>query len=148
MSDDTMQVKAWMNPPEHTVGPQTPLEEAFGLMAKEGIRHLLVLDDDNELVGVVTDRDLRRPSVDGEVMTIEKMYKVGDALKVSDVMTEGPMTVDPDTHTTEAARIMVENKFNCLPVVADGDLVGITTSSDLLSALVHNADPMAAELED
>jgi len=50
--------------------------------------------------------------------------------------------------SAEAARIMVENKFNCLPVLGqEGDLVGITTSSDLLSALVHDADPVAAELE-
>jgi len=148
MSDDTTQVKAWMNPPEHTVGPLTPLEEAFGVMAREGVRHLLVLDEDRELVGVVTDRDLRRPTIEGEVMSVEAMYKVGQSLTVRDVMTEEPMTVAPNTHTTEAARMMVENKFNCLPVVSgDGDLVGITTSSDLLSALVHDADPLAAEFE-
>ncbi|MEM1029137.1 MAG: CBS domain-containing protein [Myxococcota bacterium] len=148
MSGAAIKVKMWMNPPEHTVDRGTTVEEAFAVMAREGIRHLLVVDESEELVGVVTDRDLRRPTIDGEVMTVEAMYKVGEALKVRDVMTASPMTVGPETHAAEAARMMVENKFNCLPVVdRDGGLVGITTSVDLLSALVHETDPLAAELE-
>ena len=69
------------------------------------------------------------------------VYRVGEKLKVADVMTEDVLTATPDDLTADAARIMVSNQINCLPVVDDDRVVGILTSTDLLAALVHEADP-------
>src|SRR5690606_38356298 len=98
-------------------------------------------------VGVVTDRDLRRPNWNGDdLLSVRDMYLLGDELRVFDVMSEDPITVTPDELTATAARIMVENKFDCLPVLDDrGAVVGILTSSDLLGALVYEVDPVALE---
>ncbi len=134
-------VGAWMNQPEHFVAPDATVDDAFARMRRAGIRHLLVLRGD-ELVGVVTDRDLRRPDwSDGDVMSVSEMYRIGEELTVADVMTAEPTTVAPDALTSVAAKLMVDNKFNCLPVVREDKVVGILTSSDLLAALVHEVDP-------
>jgi CBS domain-containing protein len=145
---DELRVRAWMNPPEHTIEANAYAEDAFAAMKRAGIRHLLVMKDD-DLVGVVTDRDLRRPDfASGDVMSVRELYRLGDELRVYDVMTSDPVTASADDHASQAARVMVENKFNCLPVVDDDRLVGIITSSDLLAALVHSTDPDFAEIRD
>ena len=134
-------VKAWMNPPEHRVSSDTSTREAFALMKGEHIRHLLVVDGD-ELLGVVTDRDLRRPRApDGEIMSIQDLYALGDDAQVRDVMTTELVTCEPDELIANAARLMVENKISCLPVLREEELLGILTSDDLLAALVYAVDP-------
>lgn len=135
------QVSAWMNTPDHCVAPTDQVDEAFELMQRHRIRHLLVVKDD-ELVGVVTDHDLRHQNdAEATLGSWSELYRVGEKLTVADVMTEDVLTATPDDLTADAARIMVENKINCLPVVDDDKLVGILTSTDLLAALVHEADP-------
>ncbi len=137
-----LMVGAWMNEPEHWVEPTATVDDAFARMRRANVRHLLVLKGGEELVGVVTDRDLRRPDwADGDVMSVKEMYKLGEKLRVADVMTEDPITVEPSQLTSEAAKLMVDNKFNCLPVINEEKVVGILTSSDLLAALVHEVDP-------
>ncbi len=69
------------------------------------------------------------------------MYRLGDDLRVRDVMTEEVLTAKPQDPIAHAARVMVENKFNCLPVLREDKMVGILTSSDLLAALVYQVDP-------
>ncbi len=134
-------VKAWMNPPEHTVAPDDNADEAFAHMKRAGVRHLLVMKD-GELVGVVTDRDLRRPDWDdGKPISTRDMYLIGDDLMVHDVMTQQVLTAAMDDTIVHAAKVMVENKINCLPVLRDERVVGILTSSDLLAALVYGKDP-------
>jgi acetoin utilization protein AcuB len=133
-------VGAWMNPPDYTIGPDALVDEAFKIMQRNSIRHLLVVEND-ELAGVVTDHDLKRSDVEGELTSVSELYRVGEKLKVRDVMTEEVVTATPDDLTADAARIMVENKINCLPVIDDDKVVGILTSSDLLAALVHEVDP-------
>ena len=134
-------VNAWMNQPDYTVGPDDQVDDAFKLMQRHRIRHLLVVKDD-ELVGVVTDRDLRREAGDGVDLTnMSEVYRVGEKLRIADVMTEDVLTATPDDLTADAARIMVSNQINCLPVVDDDRVVGILTSTDLLAALVHEVDP-------
>ena len=119
-------VGAWMNPPDYTIGPDALVDEAFKIMQRNSIRHLLVVEDD-ELAGVVTDHDLKRSDVEAaELKSVSELYRVG---------------ATPDDLTADAARIMVENKINCLPVIDDDKVVGILTSSDLLAALVHEVDP-------
>jgi acetoin utilization protein AcuB len=141
-----LSVKAWMNAPDHTIGPDAMAEEAFAIMQRADIRHLLVMKDE-ELLGVVTDRDLRRPkSEGGEVMSVSELYRLGEDLTVEEIMTSPPFTASPDDSTAQAARVMVENKFNCLPVLNGDKVVGILTSSDLLAALVYSSDPDFADL--
>lgn len=106
---------------------------ASSLLKQIGIRHLPVLDDRERLVGVVTDRDIKRASPsEATSLDIHEILYLVEKIAVSRVMSREPITVAPDTSVREAAKIMVDRKIGCLPVVSGEKLVGIVTGIDLL----------------
>jgi acetoin utilization protein AcuB len=116
-----------------TLSPQTTAGEALALCRERRIRHLPVLDD-GRLVGIVSDRDLRSatPAL-GDPARAEALGRI----LVRDVMAREVATIRPDDPIEEAANAMREKKIGCLPVVEDGALLGIVTSSDVMEALVY-----------
>jgi acetoin utilization protein AcuB len=134
---DNLKLKAWMSAPRHTVEPDTPLDDARRLMRASRVRHLLV-SKKGELVGVVTDRDLR-------AQRRVELREVGAAPRkatVRAVMSTSLFTAKADDPTAGAARLMIDNGIGCLPITDDaGELVGIVTSTDLLKALTFAVDP-------
>ena len=106
------------------------------------IRHMPVLEDDEKgVAGMVSQRDLFRGALVralgyGEVA----QRRVMNTILVKEVMTTDVVTTTPDTPLAEAAHLMVERKIGCLPVVDNGDLVGILTESDFVE--------LAAKLQD
>jgi acetoin utilization protein AcuB len=115
------------------LSPETTAGEALALCRERRIRHLPVLEE-GRLVGIVSDRDLRSaaPAL-GDPGRAEALQN----LRISDVMTRDVVTADPDDPIEEAANRMRERRIGCLPVIEDGDLVGILTSSDVMEALVQ-----------
>ena len=106
-----------------TVEPNDLLIRASHKMQTGGFRRLPVVSG-GKLVGIVTDRDLREH--EGHL----------EQTKINGVMTEKPVTVTPAMTLEEAAQILLERKIGGLPVVADGRLVGIITTSDILNAFL------------
>lgn len=106
-----------------TVSSQDSLQTAATLMERGGFRRVPVVDGDN-LVGIITDRDIRR--------------HVGylDSTKITAAMTADPKTVTPRMSVEDAARLMISHKIGGLPVVEDGKLVGILTTTDVLKAFL------------
>src|SRR5262245_28832902 len=102
-----MRVKDLMSRVVISVPGTTPVVEARALMLKEGIRHLLVVDD-GRLHGIVTDRDIRLnlPSPATSLSVWEINYLLA-RLTVANVMTSGVIVIDPERDAREAARIMV-----------------------------------------
>jgi CBS domain-containing protein len=129
-----MKVRDLMNAEVATVRRNDQLQIADDLMSLGRIRHTPVLEDDGEgVVGVLSQRDLFRGALaralgDGH----RAQNKMHGQLVVQDVMTCAPITVAPDLALAEAAKIMLDKKIGCLPVVEDGRLVGILTESDFL----------------
>ena len=115
------------------LAPETTAGEALALCRERRIRHLPVLRE-GELVGIVSDRDLRSatPAL-GDPGRAEALRN----LRVADVMTRDVVTTRPDAPIEEAANTMREGRIGCLPVVEDGVLAGILTSSDVMEALVR-----------
>jgi acetoin utilization protein AcuB len=106
---------------------------AVEMMRTRRIRHLPVLDREDGLVGIVTDRDLRQVLFDPVMQA--RAGALADALKtvrVRDVMTWAVLTVQPETPLRDAARLMHERKVGALPVVSGGRVVGILSETDVL----------------
>ena len=124
-----MTIKDWMSPNPVTVAPTASIARAQEMMVARRIRHLPVVQD-GRLVGILSDRDVRTvlPSPATSFAVRELRYLL-DRLKVSEVMTRSVVTVAPEEPIGEAARLLVENRFGSLPVVAGGRLVGMLVDS-------------------
>lgn len=112
------------------------LRDAIRKMSAGRFRRIPVVQD-KELVGIVTDRDIRRalnsPVVFHERSADEYLL---DTVTVGSSMTNDPITIAPDDDILEAAEIMERHKIGGLPVVDKGKLVGIITISDLMNYLI------------
>lgn len=122
-------VRDWMSHPPRHVSPEVSVAHVAGLMGTEGIRHVLVIEGE-QLVGVVSDRDVRGLRLAGEPT-------VSPSAAVATVMSEPPIAVDPQTLLTEAVRLMLEHKVGAVAVLDGGRPVGILTRSDALEALLN-----------
>jgi acetoin utilization protein AcuB len=116
-----------------TVRPETSVAQAWGLCGERSIRHLPVVEG-SRVVGIVSDRDLR--DVSPPRGTPDQENTLG-WVRVRDVMTTGVVAAHPLDTIERAASEMYERRIDCLPVVADGELVGIITSSDMMRTLVE-----------
>ncbi len=119
-----------------TVKPWTALKAASELMQRHRTHQLLVVDQ-GKLVGIVAHQDIRRAlQLDTTDLEFHELLSLVNTVKVQDIMTREVITVTPDTPVEEAARLMVEKRIGCLPVMEKEQLVGIVTREDLLAALV------------
>lgn len=124
-SGTDMLVRGRMSRDVITVPPSATVADALDTLNANAIRHLPVVDG-GRVVGILSDRDLRLALTDRP-----------DDASVSDVMSKDPLTVPPDAPVEDAAHLLVEHSVGCLPVVDDGELVGILTASDLLRSFVE-----------
>jgi acetoin utilization protein AcuB len=132
-----MFVRNYMTPNPFTVEPDVSFPEAMGILRRKKIRRLPVVEHDH-LIGIVVEEDLlsNQPSP-ATTLSIHEMYALLERLRVRQIMTRPVITVEGDCPVEEAARIMVENKIGCLPVM-DGDrLIGIITETDIFKTLVE-----------
>lgn len=105
------------------------VKDAHDLMRDKKIRHIPILNEQEQLVGIVTDRDLKEaiPSklIKGQ---FEEVYKS----PLKGIMTKNPVTAHPMDFVEESAVIFYEQQIGCLPVMSNDQLVGIITETDLL----------------
>ncbi len=104
-------------------------------MKTAGIRHLLVIDHSNTLVGVVSDRDILRA-----------FGALGDkSLVIAAIMSTRPVMIRDSAPAREALEIMLDRKISCLPVEGDdGQLVGVVTETDFMRRMYEELDKTAA----
>ncbi len=140
-----MRVRELMTGALITARPDMPVLDARHLMIEKRIRHLLVTSDSGELLGIVTDRDIRLnlPSQATSLSVWELNYLL-TRLMVGKVMTQSVITVGPDREVRDAALLMLDHRIGALPVVDGGRLIGIVTETDLLRAFVRSADETIA----
>ncbi len=124
-----------------TGSPDEGVREAFFRMRNNHIRHLPVVDGDWKLLGMVTDRDLRRPDWVDEAPDISHVYYLDDNLTLQDVMTRNPVVVHTYDPVQRAAQLMRENRFGALPVLNKEErLVGVVSAVDMLQILEELID--------
>ena len=122
---DARKVQDFMTPNPVVVKKDVKIQDALSLMRKESIRHLPVTNENNELVGVITDRDIKCASA----------FEQADHMKVSDLMILKPYAVESVVSLRNVALYMAENRLGCALVLRNGQLAGIFTVEDGLRAL-------------
>lgn len=132
-----MLVKNWMSKEIITVDVNDSMYHASKLLKENNIRGLPVMKNGN-LVGVVTDRDLKRASAsDANTLDIHELLFLIEKIKVKKVMTKDPITIPLDYTIEEAAEVLLDNKLTGAPVVDnEGDVVGVITQTDIFRVLV------------
>jgi acetoin utilization protein AcuB len=117
-----------------TAAPEDGVRETFFRMREAGIRHLPVLQG-AQLVGMLSDRDLRRPDWVDEAPDLSYDYQLDDNLSVSDLMSRNPIAVHTYDDLARACELINRHGFGALPVLDKGNhLVGIVSKADLVRA--------------
>ena len=134
-----LRVNDLMSDTLEVVSPDAHLHDVLTTMNRAGYRHLPVVENDR-LVGIITDRDIRlavnSPIIDAETdLTRESVL---DGVRVFDCMTPDPQCVASDTPLHEVADLLSLNKFGAMPVVDDGELVGMISYIDFLKHYAAN----------
>ncbi len=116
-----------------TLNVDDTLGIADDIMSMGRIRHLPVVDADNRLVGLLTQRDLFKASIPSALrLAHEKEHEWLSRIRLREVMTREATTIEPEAEVVEAVDRMLTGKFGCLPVVEHGKLVGLLTETDCL----------------
>jgi acetoin utilization protein AcuB len=133
--NNSMNVSKYMTQKLITATPDMTVKQAFLLMRTHRVRHIPVVEGE-ELVGIISDRDLRRPRWAESLDDWTTYYQIEDTHTVADVMTKTPETVKASDDIRKAVKIFREQRYGALPVLnRDQELVGILSAQDLLVAL-------------
>lgn len=121
-----------------TIQAEKSLRTALQLMDENHVKHLPVISRQGHLVGILSDRDCRH-ALNSPFIMRERWQDENLAVrvKIRNVMTPAPIAVEPDTSAEEVARLMLNHRIGCLPVMRVETLVGIVTRSDVLVAFMN-----------
>ncbi len=120
-----------------TLGRNDSLQLAKDIMTLGRVRHFPVIDDE-KLVGVVSQRDLYKASLGSVMKYGEKAQRAFlEGIAIKEIMSDPPITIAPHATVQEAARLMMEKKVGCLPVLEGPKLVGIVTETDMLKLVAE-----------
>lgn len=134
-----LRVRDLMSPDVATLRENDKLSIADDVMRLGRIRHMPVVSDDDELVGIVSQRDLFRGALARALGYGEHAQsKMFGMLHVKDVMSRQVSTVSPDAEIREAARLMLDRKIGCLVVTEGERVAGILTEADFVRAMVES----------
>mgnify|MGYP001820252099 CR=1 FL=1 len=135
-----MRVSEFMTRKVVTASPEDGIRETYFAMRERGIRHMPVLDG-AQLVGMISDRDLRRPDWVDEAPDLAHEYHLEDDVSVSDLMSRNPVAVHTYDELATACQAIVRHGFGALPVLDKGNhLVGIISKPDLVRAFARMLD--------
>ncbi len=130
-----MRISKYMTHKLVTANPNDGSRTTFFRMREHDIRHVPVVNDEGALVGLISDRDLRRPDWVDQAPDLAHIYHLDDEMKVGDLMSPTVVTVHTYDTLHKAVALFLEHRFGCLPVLdKTGALVGIVSPLDLLRA--------------
>lgn len=129
-----MLIEEIMNRDVATLYPQQTLREAVATLRERQVRHIPVINDAREVLGVITDRDIKQATPSSLLEGTD--YSVLDT-PIEQIMTKNPITGHPLDFVEETATIFYDNRIGCLPIVSKGKLVGMITESDMLYKFIE-----------
>lgn len=143
-----MRAQQVMSTPVVTVRPDDEVKHAAELLSRRGFTALPVVDDEDRLVGVVTEADLLRDRlpVDARFRTAASDDAPCPPRTVREVMTTPAVSMGAGTDVAVLARAMVEDRRRCVPIVSGSRLVGVVTRGDLVRLLARPDAEIAADV--
>ncbi|OQY12818.1 MAG: acetoin utilization protein AcuB [Desulfobacteraceae bacterium 4572_187] len=121
-----------------TVSPDTTIIKAKDIIEQKKINHLLVVDENENLLGLISDRDVKQSwASPATTLSVHELNYLLTQLTVEMIMKKKIITISPDTTIEIAALIMQENRISALPVMEGEKLVGIITTTDVLEVLLR-----------
>lgn len=123
----------------YTIRPEATVLEAISLMAEKGIGALVVTDQNNYVVGILSERDYTR-----KVILMERTSK---STTVSEIMTAKVLTVTKNTSVKECLNLITDHHLRHLPVLEDEQLVGLVSIGDLVKATMDDQRKLIEQLQ-
>ncbi|WP_106496882.1 acetoin utilization AcuB family protein [Lentibacillus sp. Marseille-P4043] len=129
-----MLVEKIMKTEVQTLPPTATIAEALQLLQKNRIRHIPIIDAKEQVIGIVSDRDVRdaSPSIFSKNSQPHELKN-----EIQTIMSQPVVTIHPLDFVEEIASIFYEEEFACLPVVSNNKLIGIVTEKDMLHTLIQ-----------
>ena len=139
-------VQDMMTPDPVTLTQYNTMYDARTLMEKSSFRHVPIVDDDQRLIGLVTQRNILANGVSSQDYADKgELSKIESGTFLADIMTKKLVTIGAEANITTAAQLIHQNKIGCLPVVDDNDsLVGIITDHDFVAITMRLLEIMDA----
>lgn len=130
--EDFMTTEPW------TLRETDSIDNAREIMTERHIRHIPITDDENRLVGLVTQRDILAATDPAQLLKAKSDSNADGAdLKISDIMIHNVSVISEKDSLRQAALYLQSHKYGCLPVVTDDRLVGIITDSDFIAIAIN-----------
>ena len=133
-----IKVSNYMSTRVISIPPTMGIREAFFKMKENSIRHLPIIDENNKLIGIISDRELRRPNWVDEAQDISHVYYLDNDMKVSDVMITDVFVLHTYDTLSKAVSLLRKNNIGAAPVLDKTEsLVGMLSAIDLLRAMTN-----------
>ena len=149
-----MYVSDWMSKKVFTVEPDSYLSEALSVMKERSIKHVPVVKN-GKLKGILSDRDIKEYSPSKATsLDIYELHYLLAKTRIKELMKTKVLTTASDAPVEEAAMVLLDSNIGCLPVVDNGELVGIISDRDIYRALVditgvrHGGNRLCVTIED
>jgi len=132
-----MLVNYWMSKQVVTIDAKDSMNNAIHLLKKHNIKMLPVMEQ-GKLVGIVTDRDIKRSSAsDATSLEIHELLYLISKIKIEDIMTKNPITVPLDYSIEETAEVLLKHNISGVPVIDQyGYVVGTITQNDIFRTII------------
>jgi CBS domain-containing protein len=135
-----------MSSPVFSLKENDSLHSARELMDLQRIRHIPIVTVDNVFTGLITHRDILSATISKLAdLDPETQKEIDSGIPIHEIMRADITSVTPDTSLRDAARLLLNNKYGCLPVVETGSLVGIVTEADFLRLTINLMDGLEEE---
>ncbi len=122
-----------------STSPEATVLDALRTLSERNVGVVPVVDASGKLIGIFGERDYAR-----RVVLVGKTEK---DTQIKDVMTKNVVTVNADVHIEECMKIVVSKGFRHLPVLEDGDLIGIVSTTDLLAEVIRSREKQIGSLQ-
>ena len=133
-----IEIDEFMTAEPYTLRENDSLSDARKIMTEKHIRHIPITDDDNHLLGLVTQRDVLAATASGSAQQTRSASQEADSdIMLSDIMIRNVSVIHRTDSLRQAALYIQSHKYGCLPVLSDNRLVGIITDSDFIDIAIN-----------